>query len=145
MSYRDDDFARRLLEATDGRGVDVILDMAGGQHAVSNIEALARRGRLVHLSPGNGAEFSAPLRAIMAKEAVVTGSLLRPLPDVEKAAIAADLRRVVWPLVAAGRVRPVIHRQLALARAREAHALMEGGQYAGKIVLVTAGSAIAQD
>lgn len=135
FDYHADDLATTILAATDGRGVDVVLDMSGGRHTAASLAALARGGRIVHLSPGDGADFVAPLRAIMAKEARITGSLLRPLPEREKAAVADALRKVAWPLVAAGEVRPVIHRVLPLAAAAEAHALMEEGRHVGKIVL----------
>lgn len=137
VDYRREDFVSVLRERTAGRGVDVILDMSGGRYSTQNVDLLARRGRLVHLSPGAGALFQAPLRAIMAKEAVVTGSLLRPLPNAEKAAIAERLRVVVWPLIAEGRVRPVVHRVFPLAQAAEAHRVMEAGEHIGKLVLDT--------
>lgn len=139
FSYRDDGYAAGVLAATGGRGVDVILDMSGGRHSVANVAMLARRGRIVHLSPGDGAEFRVPLRAILAKEAKVTGSLLRPLPAAEKARIAGRLRAVAWPLVTAGRIRPVIHRVYPLADVVAAHAEMERGAHAGKILLACAG------
>lgn len=137
FDYHADDLAGQVLAATGGRGVDVVLDMSGGHHTAASLKALARGGRIVHLSPGGGADFAAPLRDIMAKEARITGSLLRPLPEREKAAIAEALRKVAWPLIASGQVRPVIHTLLPLAAAVEAHALMEGGRHIGKIVLVT--------
>lgn len=140
MDYRYEDFANKVLEHTSGRGVDVILDMSGGKYSAANVKALARRGRLVHLSPGGDAVFQVPLRAIMAKEAVVTGSLLRSLPEPEKAAIAERLKAVLWPLVETGRVRPVIHQTFELQRAELAHRTMEAGAYAGKLMLLTASS-----
>jgi NADPH2:quinone reductase len=141
FDYREDDYVAGVHAATGGRGVDVILDMSGARHSVRDVEALARRGRLVHLSPGDNAEFRAPLRTILAKELRVTGSLLRPLPDDEKALIAADLRRAVWPLVESGRVRPVVHAVLPLTAAAEAHRLMEEGRHVGKLVLNVAADA----
>jgi putative PIG3 family NAD(P)H quinone oxidoreductase len=135
FNYRRDDFAAGVLAATDGRGVDVVLDMSGGQHTAASLLALGRRGRVLHLSPGNGANFVAPLRTIMAKEARITGSLLRPLPAREKAVIAESLRKVAWPLITAGRVRPVVHAVLPLAAAARAHQLVEEGAHVGKIVL----------
>jgi NADPH:quinone reductase-like Zn-dependent oxidoreductase len=142
FSYREDDWVAGVCEATGGRGVDVILDMSGGRHSARDVEALAWRGRLVHLSPGDGAGFRAPLRTIMAKELRVSGSLLRPLPDREKAAIAGELVRAVWPLVAAGKVGPVLHAVLPLAAATEAHQLVEAGQHVGKIVLSVEGPGV---
>jgi putative PIG3 family NAD(P)H quinone oxidoreductase len=135
INYRTSSFTEVIAQRTHGRAVDVILDMAGARYGRENVEALARRGRLVHLSPGDGADFSAPLRAIMAKEAKVTGSLLRPLPAQEKAAIAEKLRQVVLPMVEAGRVRPLINRVLPLEDAALAHAALEAGDVAGKILL----------
>jgi NADPH:quinone reductase len=138
MDYRHEDFSGAVQEHTAGRGVDVILDMSGGQYSVSNVNALARRGRIVHLSPGEGADLQVPLRALMAKEAVVTGSLLRPLPDAEKTAIAERLRVVLWPLIARRRVCPVIHETFALRHAEDAHRAMEEGAHIGKILLIAA-------
>jgi NADPH:quinone reductase len=135
FNYRQDDFVEGVLGATNGRGVDLILDMSGGRYSVLNIRALARRGRLVHLSPGNGADFQVPLRDLMAKEARVTGSLLRGLPDEEKTLIAQRLRDVAWPMVVSGGVRPLIHATLPLADAGLAHEAMEKGEHAGKFVL----------
>lgn len=135
FDYHDAGWVAGVHECTGARGVDVILDMSGGRHGLGSVEALARRGRLVHLSPGDGAAFSAPLRTLMAKELKITGSLLRPLPDAEKAQIAQALKATVWPLIAAGRVRPVVHAVLPLAQAAEAHRLMEAGSHVGKLVL----------
>lgn len=135
FNYRTDDFARRTLEATGQRGVDVILDMAGAVHAGANILALARRGRIVHLSPGGGAEMRFPLRALMQKEGVVTGSLLRPLPLDEKAVIAAALADKVWSRLGT-QIRPMISCTLPLAQAAQAHQRLEEGDAAGKIVLL---------
>lgn len=136
FDYRKGDYVAGVRNATGGRGVDVILDMSGGRHSARDVEALARRGRLVHLSPGDGAEFRAPLRTILAKELHVTGSLLRPLPDDEKAQIAAELARGVWPLVENRQVRPVVHAVLPLTAAAEAHRRIELAQHVGKVVLV---------
>jgi NADPH2:quinone reductase len=135
INYRTQDFVAEVLRATQGRGVDVILDMVGAAYAVRNVEALARRGRLVHLAPGDGADFSAPLRAIMAKEAKVTGSLLRPLPLVDKTLIAERLRAVVWPVVVSGQVRPWVTECFAMQDAATAHARLESGEAMGKILL----------
>ena len=135
INYRSHDFVQEILRATEGRGVDVILDMAGATHSARNVQALARRGRLVHLSPGDGAEFCAPLRTIMAKEARITGSLLRPLPLGEKSLIAEKLRHVVIPLIHEGKVRAWVQETYPLQRAGAAHERLESGQSMGKIVL----------
>ncbi len=135
FSYRRDPFEKEILGMTAGRGVDVILDMSGGQYSVRNLEALAKRGRIVHLSPGDSADFVAPLRAIMAKEAKITGSLLRPLPIEEKTLIAHRLRAVVWPLLNQGKIKPVIREVFPLTQAASAHAAMEKQSHSGKLLL----------
>lgn len=139
FNYAMDDFVERIRQATQGRGVDVVLDMAGVRYAAQNLQALARRGRVVHLSPGDGKEFCAPLRTVMAKEAKITGSLLRPLPLHEKVGIALELRRRIWPLILEGRFKPLVQRVFPLAQAGQAHAMMESGSLAGKIVLACRG------
>lgn len=144
IDYRAQAFEEEIPRLTHGRGVDVILDMAGTAYGARNLQALARRGRMVHLAPGDGADFSAPLRAIMAKEAKVTGSLLRPLPAEEKTLIARRLREVAWPLVAHGRVRPLIEAVLPLAEVAEAHRRLESGAVAGKLLLTTGTEAMAR-
>lgn len=135
FNYRSDDFAEGVLRETQGLGVDVILDMSGARHTARDVQALAHRGRLLHLSPGDGAEFRASLRTMMAKELRVSGSLLRPLPDGEKARIATHVRRVFWPLIESGRASPVVHAAMPLHAAAEAHAVMERAAHVGKIVL----------
>jgi putative PIG3 family NAD(P)H quinone oxidoreductase len=135
FNYRRDSFEKGVADCTGGRGVDVILDMSGGRYAARNLEALARRGRLVHLSPGDGADFTAPLRMIMAKEAKITGSLLRPLPVEEKSLIAQKLRAVIWPILSQGQIKPVIREVFALTKAASAHAAMEDADHSGKLIL----------
>ncbi|MGE0804132.1 MAG: NAD(P)H-quinone oxidoreductase [Burkholderiaceae bacterium] len=137
-NYRSDDFVAGARAATQGRGVDVILDMSGGCYNEQNLEALAHGGRIVHLSPGDGARFDAPLRLLMAKQAIVTGSMLRPLPADRKTAIARTLRARVWPLLGS-RIRPLIARVRPLAEAAAAHAEMESGDLMGKLILATPG------
>jgi putative PIG3 family NAD(P)H quinone oxidoreductase len=135
FNYRRDEFETGILDDTAGRGVDVILDMSGGRYSVRNLAALARRGRIVHLSPGDGAAFIAPLRLIMAKEAKITGSLLRPLPIEEKTLIAHRLKAVLWPLLNQGKIKPVIRKVFALTQAAAAHEAMEGEDHSGKLIL----------
>jgi putative PIG3 family NAD(P)H quinone oxidoreductase len=135
FNYRQDKFEKGIVEYTAGRGVDVILDMSGGRYSARNLEALARRGRMVHLSPGDGVDFSAPLRMIMAKEAKITGSLLRPLPIEEKSLIAHKLRAVMWPLLNQGKIKPVIREVFELTQAASAHAAMEHESHSGKLML----------
>ncbi|WER50352.1 NAD(P)H-quinone oxidoreductase [Cupriavidus sp. WKF15] len=134
FNYRKGPFEQAVLAQTGNRGVDVILDMAGVEYGHQNVAALAPRGRIVHLSPGHGAELSIPLRDLMRKEGVVTGSLLRPLSDDEKGRIGARLLTMVWPLLGT-RVRPLIAARYALADAHLAHACLEAGDVAGKILL----------
>lgn len=143
INYRTQDFVHEVKRATQGAGVDVILDMAGSAHCAGNVEALAWRGRLVHLSPGDGAEFRAPLRSIMAKEARITGSLLRPVPMAHKSLIAQQLRRVAMPLVHSGKIRAWVQETFALQAASQAHARLESGRSMGKIVLEAGGMAAA--
>jgi putative PIG3 family NAD(P)H quinone oxidoreductase len=135
FNYRSDTFAAGVLAATHGRGVDVILDMSGGRHSLRSLESLAYRGRIVHLSPGDGAEFSVPLRLIMAKEAKITGSLLRPLALTDKTVIADELRQRIWPTIDEGKIQPLVYRVLPLRQAAEAHAVMEAADHAGKLLL----------
>lgn len=133
INYRDERFVEVIREVTGGRGVDLILDMAGTAYAEQNLDALAFKGRIVHLAPGSGA-YSPPLAKIMAKRACITGSRMRPVPVAEKAAIAAELRRVVWPLLGA-KIRPVVDSAFPLVEAAAAHAAMERGAHIGKILL----------
>ncbi|ARL05073.1 hypothetical protein BOC41_22720 [Burkholderia pseudomallei] len=134
FNYRASSFEQAVLETTGGRGVNVILDMAGTQYGRQNVAALARRGRIVHLSPGDGSEFSVPLRELMCKEGSVTGSLLRPLPEAEKGQIAEMLHAHVWPMLGS-RVSPVIAARYTLEDAHIAHQALETGDVAGKILL----------
>lgn len=135
INYRREPFdgavAKRL-----GRNIDVVLDMSGGAHTVASLDALAYRGRIVHLSPGRQADFQAPLVQIMRKEARITGSLMRPLPLAEKTRVAVALREHVWPLVGTA-IQPQVAHVFDLAQAREAHCCMEQADYVGKIVLST--------
>jgi putative PIG3 family NAD(P)H quinone oxidoreductase len=135
FNYRSDKFAAGVRAATHGHGVDVILDMSGGRHSLRSLESLAYRGRIVHLSPGDGAEFSVPLRLIMSKEAKITGSLLRPLALTDKTVIADELRQRIWPTIDSGKIQPLVHRVLPLRQAAEAHAIMEAADHAGKLIL----------
>ncbi|MDN5848799.1 MAG: NAD(P)H-quinone oxidoreductase [Nitrococcus sp.] len=140
INYRVEDFAQAVLQLTDGRGVDIILDIVGGSYFERNIATLARDGRLVIIGflGGTTAE-RVDLQALVLNRAVVTGSTMRSRGAEEKAAIAADLRAKVWPALAAGRCLPIIHAVFPLARAAEAHRLMEAGEHIGKIVLKVPG------
>jgi NADPH:quinone reductase-like Zn-dependent oxidoreductase len=134
INYREEDFVARVLETTQAHGADVILDMAGGTYARRNLDALAMDGRVVHLSTGNDSEFCAPVGQIMAKRAVITGSMLRASLLSKKIEIAGRLLEHVWPHLGID-VRPVIDSVYPLARASEAHARMESGAHIGKILL----------
>ncbi len=136
INYREADFAHAVRELTAGLGVDVVLDMVGGPYFARNLACLAKDGRLsiIAVSNGNIAE-RVDLLPIMQQRLRVMGSTLRPRSAAEKAEIAGDLARVVWPLVTSGKVRPVIEATFPMARASEAHALMERGTHVGKIVL----------
>jgi putative PIG3 family NAD(P)H quinone oxidoreductase len=136
INYREQDFVDVVREKTDGRGVDVILDIIGASYFARNIAALAMDGRLLVIAYLGGARVrEVELNAIVAKRAVVTGSLLRPRSGAEKAAIAARLRERVWPVLTAGRCWPVIDSVFPLERAADAHRRMESGEHIGKIVL----------
>jgi putative PIG3 family NAD(P)H quinone oxidoreductase len=135
INYKDEDFVGVVKAATAGRGVDVILDMVGGDYLPRNLACLAVEGRLVQIAAQRGARTELDLVAVMQKRLTLTGSTLRPRPVAEKAAIARALHERVWPLLETGRVRPVIHATFPLEQAAEAHRLMESGRHIGKIVL----------
>ena len=133
--YAEEDFVAVVRELTGKRGVDLILDMVGGDYLARNIRALAVEGRLVQIAVREGAEATIPLGLLMVKRLVLTGSTLRPRTVAQKGAIADALREKVWPLLAERRIRPVIHTTFALEEAARAHALMESSAHIGKIVL----------
>ncbi len=135
INYRDEDFVEVILELTGGEGVDVILDMVGGDYLRRNLKALRDNGRLVHIATQAGHKAEISLAPIMAKGAYVTGSRLRPRSIEEKVQIAKQLERVVWPLLAQRRIKPVIDTTFALDSADQAHALMESSEHVGKILL----------
>ncbi|HEX9648002.1 MAG TPA: NAD(P)H-quinone oxidoreductase [Alphaproteobacteria bacterium] len=135
IDYRSEDFLAVVKDATAGRGVDVILDMVGGDYLKRNLAALADDGRLVIIAFLGGSAAEVDLMPILRRRLTVTGSALRPRTVERKSQIAEALRAHVWPLLESGRVRPVIHRTFPLTSAAEAHALMEAGRHVGKIVL----------
>jgi NADPH:quinone reductase-like Zn-dependent oxidoreductase len=118
--------------------VNVILDMVGGDYFPRNLDALAVDGRLVQIAILRGSKVELPLLRLMQRRLTVTGSTLRPRSVAEKGAIAAGLRKAVWPLVDQGRIRPVIHATFPLAEAAQAHRIMEASTHIGKLVLTTA-------
>ena len=135
INYKSQDFVAEVQRITEGRGVDVVLDMVAGPYVAREVECLAEDGRIVIIAVQGGvkAEFNAAL--VLRKRLVITGSTLRPRPAAFKAAIAQALREQVWPLLASGAIKPVIHSTFAAADAAQAHALMESNQHIGKIVL----------
>jgi putative PIG3 family NAD(P)H quinone oxidoreductase len=136
VSYADDDFVAAVDSFTGGRGADVILDIIGGPYLGRNLEALATGGRLVVVATQGGIKAELDLRTLMGKRASILAATLRARPLPEKAAIVAGVREQVWPLVNAGRVRPVIDRVLSMSDAGTAHELLETGAHVGKILLV---------
>jgi NADPH2:quinone reductase len=138
VNYREEDFVAATKAATGGKGADLILDMVGGGYVQRNFEAAAVEGRIVQIAFLEGAKVTLDLTRLMLKRLTFTGSTLRSRSVAEKAAIARQLEDRVWPLLAEGRLRPVIHATLPLAEAAEAHALMESSAHIGKIVLLTA-------
>jgi putative PIG3 family NAD(P)H quinone oxidoreductase len=137
IDYRTEDFVGAVRELTDGRGVDLILDIVGGSYVNRNLSALAMDGRLVVIGFMEGEPLATvDLRRILGRRLTLTGSALRPRTVVEKGAIAESLRREVWPLLERGRVAPVLYRTFPLAAAAEAHRLMESSEHVGKIVLI---------
>ncbi|MGE0386367.1 MAG: NAD(P)H-quinone oxidoreductase [Gammaproteobacteria bacterium] len=139
IDYRSEDFVAAIRAATGGRGVDVILDMVGGDYVARNLSILAEDGRLVQIAflgaRPPGCVASIDLAQVMVRRWTITGSTLRPRPLEFKRAIARALLREVWPRIEAGSVRPVIHAVLPLAQAAAAHRLLESNAVAGKLVL----------
>ncbi len=135
INYRTHDFAEEAKRLTGGVGVNVILDMVAGAYVAREVECLAEDGRLVIIAVQGGikSEFNAGL--VLRRRLQITGSTLRPRPVAFKSAIAQSLRQHVWPLIAAGKIKPVIHSTFAAAQAADAHVLMESNQHVGKIVL----------
>jgi putative PIG3 family NAD(P)H quinone oxidoreductase len=137
VNYAEEDFVEAVREFTGGRGADVILDIMGAAYLQRNVAALATGGRLAVIATQGGSRAELDLGLLLRKRASVQASSLRARPPAEKAAIVAATSENVWPLISAGRVRPVIDRVLPLAEAPEAHRLMESGAHIGKILLAT--------
>lgn len=136
VDHTREDFVERVREATGGRGADVVLDVVGGSYLARNLDVLATGGRLVVIAVQGGARAEIDLAALMAKRASVLGTTLRARPPAEKAAICTSAVEHVWPLVAEGRVRPVVHARLPLGDVARAHRLLEAGEHVGKVLLV---------
>lgn len=135
INYKTQDFVAEANRITQGKGVDVVLDMVAGDYVAREVQCLAEDGRIVIIAVQGGikSDFNAGL--VLRRRLTITGSTLRPRSVAFKGAIARALREHVWPLLVAGRVRPVIHSTFAATEAAEAHALMESNQHIGKIVL----------
>ncbi|WP_159617106.1 NAD(P)H-quinone oxidoreductase [Arthrobacter zhaoguopingii] len=135
INYREQDFVEEARAATGGAGADVILDVVGAKYLERNISALAVGGRLVVIGLQGGTTAEVNLGALMTKRASIAGSTLRARPPQQKAEIMAAVEREVWPLVAAGRVRPLVGRTFPLAEAAAAHEYFDSGEHTGKILL----------
>ena len=135
INYRSQDFEEEVKKLTDGRGVDVILDMVAGDYVERNIRCLADDGRIVIIALLGGAKGTVDCNHLMRRRLTLTGSTLRPRPIAFKGEIARKLHERVWPLLESGKVRPIIHATFPLAEAWKAHAMMEAGDNIGKIIL----------
>ena len=135
IDYTAQDFVEVIKAETKGKGVDVILDMVGGDYMARNIRSLAADGRLVSIAFLRGSSAELNMMPVMLKRLTLTGSTLRPQSNDAKARMAQGLRRTVWPLLSSGRIAPVIHASFPLIQAAEAHRLMESNAHIGKIVL----------
>jgi putative PIG3 family NAD(P)H quinone oxidoreductase len=135
INYRTQDFVEEVRRLTDKAGVDLVLDMVGGPYVEKNIRCLALEGRLVQIAFLQQSKVALDLLPMMLRRLTLTGSTLRPRTAAQKGAIAAALKREVWPLLEAGTVRPIIHQSFPLAEAAAAHRLMESSRHIGKIVL----------
>jgi NADPH2:quinone reductase len=135
VNYKSEDFVAATKAATGGKGAEVILDMVGGDYIERNYEAAAVEGRVVQIAFQGSPRANVDFRRVMLKRLIHTGSTLRARAVADKAAIARTLEAKVWPLIAAGKVKPVIYRTFPLAEAAAAHALMETSTHIGKIVL----------
>jgi putative PIG3 family NAD(P)H quinone oxidoreductase len=137
INYREQDFVEEIRNATDGRGADVILDNMGAAYLGRNVDALATEGRLVIIGMQGGTKAELDIGKLLRKRGAVAATSLRARPVADKAAICAAVVEHVWPLVADGTVKPVVHTTLPLERAGEAHQLMEDSGHVGKIVLTS--------
>jgi NADPH2:quinone reductase len=135
INYRTQDFLEEIKAATGGKGVNVILDMVGGDYVPRELKCLAEDGRLVFIASLGGVKAEIDIFEIQRRRLVITGSTLRPRPVEFKGAIARSLREKIWPLIEAGKIKPVVFKTFPLAHASEAHKLMETSTHIGKIVL----------
>lgn len=135
INYKTEDYVGKIKAATGGRGIDVVLDMVAGDYLPRDMEIMAHRGRHVSIAALRGIEAKISIAPLLQKRLVLTGATLRGRTIAEKGAIAIRLREIVWPMIAAGRIKPVIHRAFPLADAADAHRALEVGDHIGKIVL----------
>ena len=135
INYRTQDFVAEVSRLSGGKGVNVVLDMVGGDYLPRNLDCLAEDGRHVTIAVQGGARAEINLAKLMTRRLTLTGSTLRPRPVAFKSLVADEIARSVWPFVEEGRLKPVIHATFPLAEAAEAHRLMEAGGHVGKIVL----------
>ena len=135
INYKTQDFAEEAKKLTNGRGVDVVLDMVAGPYVAREVSCLAEDGRIVIIAVQGGVAAQIDAGLVLRKRLTITGSTLRPRPIAFKTAIAQNLRKTAWPWLEAGRVKPVIHEVFPAAEAAAAHALMESNQHVGKLVL----------
>ena len=137
INYRTEDFVDVIKQVTGGRGVDLILDIVGGEYISRDLVALAVEGRLVVIGFMGGDSATIDFRRVLGRRLTITGSTLRPRSAAEKGEIASALRREVWPLIERGAVKPVVYRTFPLDEAAAAHRLMESSEHVGKIILTT--------
>jgi NADPH:quinone reductase-like Zn-dependent oxidoreductase len=139
INYRDEDFVERVKDATDGAGVDVILDNMGAKYLARNVDALAKEGRLVSIGMQGGTKAELDLGMLMQKRASVSATTLRSRPATgpgSKAEIVAAVLHDVWPDVERGVIRPIVDRRLPMSRAAEAHRVVEASEHVGKVLLL---------
>ncbi|MFF2504277.1 NAD(P)H-quinone oxidoreductase [Streptomyces sp. NPDC058067] len=135
INYREQDFVEEIERATDGAGADVILDNMGAKYLDRNIRALATNGRLAIIGMQGGVKGELNIATLLNKRGAITATSLRGRPLAEKAAIVAAVREHVWPLISAGRVRPIVDRKLPMSDAAQAHRVVEEGGHIGKVLL----------
>ena len=135
INYKEQDFVEEVKRLTGGRGADVVLDMVAGAYVAREVQCLADDGRIVIIAVQGGVKSEFNAGDVLRRRLTISGSTLRPRPESFKAAIAASLRAKVWPLIEAGRIKPIVYRVLDAAHAADAHTLMESGEHVGKIIL----------
>jgi NADPH2:quinone reductase len=135
INYKTQDFVAEVRRLTDGDGVDIVLDMVGGDYLPRNLDCLAEEGRHVSIAVQRGAKAEVLISQLMQRRLMLTGSTLRPRPTAFKSLVADELVRSVWPFVEQGRLKPIVHAAFPLAEAAEAHRVMEAGEHVGKLVL----------